>query len=140
VAVATAPASEPATDTLPDLQRLRALWPAVIDEVCKQNGMVGAFLADARPCALEGGRLTVRFGPSCGFAKKKVETNRALVQDAVRSLTGASIAVGCELAESEEEEDDVPAAAAPVITEEELVERLKGEFGAREVFDDPQES
>ena len=33
-----------------------------------------------------------------------------------------------------------PVAAASVITEEELVERLKGEFGATEVFDEPGES
>ena len=31
-------------------------------------------------------------------------------------------------------------AAASGITEEELVERLKGEFGAREVFDESEES
>jgi DNA polymerase-3 subunit gamma/tau len=121
-----------------DLERLRALWPAVVEEVCKQNGMVGAFLADARPCGLESGRVTIRFAPGSGFAKKKVETNKAFVQDAVASLTGARIGVACEVAEVEDEEH-VPAPVASVITEEELVERLKGEFGAREVFDDPQE-
>jgi DNA polymerase-3 subunit gamma/tau len=142
---ATAAVAEPAVATdaaaAPelDLERLRGLWQGVVAEVCEQNGMVGAFLADARPCALEAGRLTIRFGPSCGFAKKKVETNRALVQDAVRSLTGAAVAVVCDLAEVEEEqEDEVPAAAPAGLTEEELVERLKGEFGAREVFDDPE--
>jgi DNA polymerase-3 subunit gamma/tau len=121
-----------------DLERLRSLWPAVVEEVCKQNGMVGAFLVDARPCAIEAGRVTVRFAPGSGFAKKKVETNKAFVQDAVAALTGARLGIVCEVAEVED--DDVPAPVASVITEEELVERLKGEFGAREVFDDPQES
>jgi hypothetical protein len=37
-------------------------------------------------------------------------------------------------------EEEVPVATAPVMTDDELVERLKGEFGAREVFDDPEES
>src|SRR4051794_13600457 len=123
-----------------DLERLRALWPAVVEEVCKENGMVGAFLADARPCALEAGRVTVRFAPGSGFAKKKVETNKAFVQDAIAALAGARVGVVCEVAEVADEEDDVPAAVASVITEEELVERLKGEFGAREVFDEPEES
>jgi hypothetical protein len=50
------------------------------------------------------------------------------------------VGVNCEVAEAAEEEDEVPAAVASVITEEELVERLKGEFGAREVFDDPEET
>jgi hypothetical protein len=120
-----------------DLERLRALWPAVVDEVCKQNGMVGAFLGDARPCAIDGSQLIVKLPPAGGFAKKKIESNRALLQDAVRALAGTPVSVVCELAEAEE---DVPVVAASVITEDELVERLKGEFGAREVFDDPEES
>jgi hypothetical protein len=32
--------------------------------------------------------------------------------------------------------EDEPAAAAGVLSEEELLERLKQEFGAKEVFDD----
>src|SRR3954453_701733 len=123
-----------------DLERLRALWPAVVEEVCKENGMVGAFLADARPCALEAGRVTVRFAPGSGFAKKKVETNKAFVQDAIAALAGARVGVVCEVAEVADEEDHVPAPVASVMTKEELVERLKGEFGAREVFDEPEES
>jgi DNA polymerase-3 subunit gamma/tau len=136
-----APASPDAASGL-DLDSLRALWTAVVDEVSKHNGMVGAFLADARPCALEGGRLTVRFPAGAGFAKKKVETNRNLVQDAVRTLGGAPVAVACELAEADAEEEDLPLVGAgpPGIGADELVERLKGEFGAREVFDDPEES
>ena len=55
----------------------------------------------------------------------------------MRAVTGATVTVACEL--SEDDDDDLPA-AMPVLSEEELVERLKGEFGAREVFDDPQES
>jgi hypothetical protein len=138
--VATEAAPEEQEAPLLSLERLRALWPAVVDEVCKQNGMVGAFLADARPCELSGGRLALRFAPGSGFAKKKVETNRALVQDAVRALAGTPVAITCEVAEAAEEEEHVPVVASSVITEEELVERLKGEFGAREVFDDPEES
>ena len=130
-----APAPAPALAL--DLERLRALWQAVVDEVCKQNGMVGAFLGDARPCAVDGGQLTVKLPPAGGFAKKKIESNRALLQDAVRAIAGTPVTVVCELADAEEE---VPVVAASVITEDELVERLKGEFGAREVFDDPEES
>jgi DNA polymerase-3 subunit gamma/tau len=131
---------EPQAAAEVDLERLRALWPAVVDEVCKENGMVGAFLADARPCAIDAGRVTVRFAPGSGFAKKKVETNKNFVQGAIAVLTGARVGVVCEVAEATEEIDDIPAPVASVLTEEELVERLKGEFGAREVFDDPQES
>jgi DNA polymerase-3 subunit gamma/tau len=139
-AVATEPEEEPEPITAPapaadiDLERVRALWPAVVDEVCKGNQMVGAFLQEARPTALDDGRLTVCFAPGAGFSKKKVESNRQLVQGAVRTLTGAGLDIRYEL--SELAADDEPAAAAGVLSEEELLERLKQEFGAREVFDD----
>jgi hypothetical protein len=103
--------------------------------------MVGAFLADARPCEVGGDRLKLRFGAGAGFGKKKVESNKALVQVAVKAVTGSLVAIDCELAEAEEEQGEEPVAVAgpPVMTEDELVERLKGEFGAREVFDEPAE-
>jgi superfamily II helicase len=126
------PAPAPAADL--DLGRVRALWPAVVDEVCKGNQMVGAFLHEARPTALEDGRLTVCFAPGAGFSKKKVESNRQLVQGAVRTLTGAGLDIRYEL--SEVAAEDEHAAAAAVLSEEELLERLKQEFGAKEVFDD----
>ncbi|HEY0631201.1 MAG TPA: DNA polymerase III subunit gamma/tau, partial [Thermoleophilaceae bacterium] len=96
-AVATEPQAEAAADV--DLDRLRALWPAVVDEVCKDNQMVGAFLQEARPTSLDSGRLLVCFAPGAGFSKKKVESNRQLVQGAVRTLTGAALDIRYELSE-----------------------------------------
>jgi DNA polymerase-3 subunit gamma/tau len=139
-AVATEPEEEPELAPVPapaqelDVERLRALWPAVVDEVCKGNQMVGAFLAEARPTSVDGGRLVVCFAPHAGFSKKKVESNRQLVQDAVRTLTGAGLAVACEL--SDLPADDQAPAGPSLLTEEELLERLKEEFGAKEVFEE----
>ena len=127
---AVAPQAEPAPAI--DLDRVRSLWPAVVDEVCKENQMVGAFLNEARPSKLDNGRLLVCFAPSAGFSKKKVETNRHLVQSAVRSLTGSAVTVACELSEEMSAEEQRSA----VLTEEELLEALKRDFGAKEVFDD----
>ncbi|MEA2441258.1 MAG: polymerase subunit gamma/tau [Thermoleophilaceae bacterium] len=114
-----------------DLDRLRALWPAVVDEVCKENQMVGAFLQEARPTSLDSGRLLVCFAPGAGFSKKKVESNQQLVRGAVRSLTGAGLDIRYELSELPAE-----AEVASLLSEEELLERLKQEFGAKEVFED----
>jgi hypothetical protein len=134
-AVATQPEEEPEPEHEPapaiDLERLRSMWPAVVDEVCKGNQMVGAFLQEARPTTLEGGRLVVCFAPGAGFSKKKVESNRQLVQSAVRTLTGAGLDIRYELSELPAEEQG-PA----LLSEEELLERLKQEFGAKEVFED----
>ena len=135
-AVATEPEHdpEPQPEAEVDLARLRSLWPAVVDEVCKGNQMVGAFLKEARPTTLERDRLVVCFAPGAGFSKKKVESNRQLVQDAVRTLTGAGLNIAYELSDLPAEGE--PPAPPPVLSEEELLERLKQEFGAKEVFDD----
>jgi hypothetical protein len=62
--------------------------------------------------------------------KKKAEGNRELVQRALRGLTGQSLTVVYEL-----REDTAP--GGPVLLgEEELIERLRAEFAAEEVFDE----
>src|SRR4051812_25518764 len=125
-AVAPQPQAEAAADV--DLDQVRALWPAIVDEVCKENQMVGAFLREARPTSIEGSRLLVCFQPDAGFSKKKVESNDKLVRGAVRTLTGATLDVRYDLGE-------LPAETPPLLSEEELLSRLKDEFGAKEVFD-----
>jgi DNA polymerase-3 subunit gamma/tau len=129
-AVATEPEAEAAAEV--DLDRLLALWPSVVEEVCKENQMVGAFLREARPTSLEAGRLLVCFPPGAGFSKKKVESNQQLVRGAVRTLTGAALEVRYELSELAAD-----AEAQVVLSEDELLDRLKDEFGAKEIFDDP---
>ena len=113
-----------------DLEQLQAIWPAVAEAVTEENGMVGAALGAARPMALESERVTVAFPPDAAFVKKKAEANRELVQRALRGLTGHSLAVTYEL-----REDALPAGPA-LLGEEELIERLRAEFAAEEVFDE----
>jgi hypothetical protein len=113
-----------------DLEHLQAIWPAVAEAVTEENGMVGAALGAARPMALESERVIVAFPPDAAFVKKKAEANRELVQRALRGLTGHSLAVTYEL-----REDALPAGPA-LLGEEELIERLRAEFAAEEVFDE----
>ena len=51
-------------------------------------------LAAARPLAVEADRVTVAFPPDAAFVKKKAESNRELIQRALRGLTGRSRALG----------------------------------------------
>ena len=95
--------------------------------------MLGAALEAARPVGLEGGRLTVAFPADAAFVKKKAEANTALVQQAVRGLTGSSVTVAYEL------RDGGPEAEPVTLDEAELIERLRAEFAAEEVFDEPDE-
>jgi hypothetical protein len=108
------------------------MWPAAVESVTAENGMIGAAFGAAQPVDLESGRLTVAFKPEAAFTKRKCEDNRHLLQTALRVLTGASLQIECECRELGEDEG-----AAPVtLSHEELVERLKEQFGAKEVFDD----
>jgi DNA polymerase-3 subunit gamma/tau len=127
VQVEVAPEVAPALD----LDRVKDMWPAVAEAVREQNAMVAALVSEAVPSALEDDRLTISFPAGAGFHKKKAEANRELVLGALRSLTGTALAVAFELSEIAEE---VPATLT--LGEEELLERLKQDFGAEEVFED----
>jgi hypothetical protein len=118
-----------------DLDRLRTLWPAVVDQVRSENAMVGACLEGARPAELAGDTLTIAFPVLAGFSRKTVERNRELLQSSLRALTGRSLAL--EYAASDEPVGEESPAGA--LSEEELIERLKREYGATEVFDDEPE-
>jgi hypothetical protein len=98
-----------------------------------ENAMVSALLAEARPTALEGERLTVTFPSGSTFSKKKAESNRGLLHDALRGLTGHSLVLVHELGE---DNGDAEGAAPRTLSEEELLERLVREFGAKEVFEE----
>jgi len=129
VAVAAPQAvSEPVPEL--DLEFVRGLWPAVAEAVRERNGMMGALIAGSEPCALEGDRLSVAFPREAAFLKKKAETNRELVLDALRDLTGRGFVVSFELREPREQ------AVPRTLGEDDLVEGLIREFGAEEVFED----
>ena len=113
-----------------ELEQIQTVWPTVAEAVCEENQMIGAALAAARPVALEASRLTVAFPTDASFVKKKAEANRDLVQRALRGLTGQSLSVAYEL------RDDAAPGGPVLLGEEELIERLRAEFAAEEVFDE----
>ncbi len=119
------PESEPAPAI--DLERMKDLWSSVADAVREQNAMVAALVSEAVPSALEDDRLTVAFPADAAFLKKKAEANRDLVLGALRSLTGRALVVAFELSEVGSER------APRTLREEELLERLKRDFGAEEI-------
>jgi DNA polymerase-3 subunit gamma/tau len=126
-----APAPPPATGPV-DVARIRDLWPAAVEAVDAENGMVAALLATATPVELDGERLKLAFAPDATFGKKKCEDNRHLLQTALRALTGNAFQIECECRELTQDEGPAPV----TLSHDELVERLKEQFGATEVFDD----
>jgi DNA polymerase III subunit gamma/tau len=129
-----APEAHPVALGALELEQIQTVWPAVADAVCEENQMIGAALAAARPVALEASRLTIAFPTDASFVKKKAEGNRELVQRALRGLTGQALTVAYEL------RDDAAPEGPVLLGEEELIERLRAEFAAEEVFDEEERS
>ncbi|HEX3278667.1 MAG TPA: DNA polymerase III subunit gamma/tau [Thermoleophilaceae bacterium] len=133
---AAAVAAEPEQEAEPvvvgavELEQLQAIWPAVAEAVTEENAMLGAALGAARPMAVEGERMTVAFPPDAAFVKKKAEANRDVVQRVLRGLTGHSLGIVYELRE------DAAPAGPQLLGEAELIERLRAEFAAEEVFEE----
>jgi DNA polymerase-3 subunit gamma/tau len=130
-AVAEDPDEEPQALAI-SYERICELWPALCEAVRESNAMVAAVLKEGRPSALEGEKLTVTFAEGAAFMRKKAEANADLLRGAVRGLTGQSLALGFELGGG-------PVGAPSVMSEEELIERLKANMAAEEVFEDEQE-
>jgi len=115
-----------------ELDQIVTLWPAVAEAVAEENGMLSAALSAATPTAVEDDLLTVSFPADAAFVKKKAEQCRDLVSNAVRGITGQSLALAFELGAA-------PAAGPATLDHDQLIERLRTEFGAEEVFEDPDE-
>jgi len=133
VAVETVPSERPRAVADMEVGRIVELWPAVAEAVTEENGMLGAALGAARPTTLEGDRLTVAFPADAAFVKKKAEANRELVARAVRGLTGQAVTLSFELS------DEAAPRGEDMLDHERLIERLRAEFGAEEIFDEHEE-
>ncbi|MGZ4273861.1 MAG: DNA polymerase III subunit gamma/tau, partial [Solirubrobacteraceae bacterium] len=123
-----------AADGPPELATVAACWPAVIDLVRKDNQMLAALLADARPVALQDQDVTVAFPAGKAFLKRKAEQDdyRRATAEALRSVIGTPLALRYELRDEEEMPEPEDAGA---LSHEELVKRLVEEFDAQEVLD-----
>ena len=128
------PQSQPQPAGSVELEQVVVLWPAVAEAVAEQNGMLSAALSAATPTALEADRLTIAFPADAAFVKKKAEQGRDLVANAVRGITGQPLTLAFELSDSV-----APPAGAATLDHDQLIERLRAEFGAEEVFDTPDE-
>jgi DNA polymerase-3 subunit gamma/tau len=124
-------AAEPTAAPAHHIERLQALWPAVAEALREREAfVVAALLGEARPIALDGDRLTVRFPEDAVFKKRQAEANRGIVEEAIGALTGRPVTVVYELSGGAAQDE------ASVLSDEELLARLREDFGATEVFDD----
>jgi DNA polymerase-3 subunit gamma/tau len=129
---APAPAAEAEDPGGVDLERLRALWPAVIEQIAQSGAMVlSTVFTGARPVEVQGSSFAIGFPPGATFNKKKAEerSNRERLTEAVRAVTGHRLTPLYQLLEGA---DAGAESGEPELSEEELIDRIKSEFNATE--------
>ncbi len=122
-----------------ELEGLRTVWPAIIEAVMASgNRLCAAALSEARPVAVQDGRVTVAFPPGLEYQRRRADDDdyRACVAAALREVTGAKAQIAYVL-------EAVPAAdeaetAPPAMSEDELVRRFVAEFDAEEIHTEPE--
>jgi DNA polymerase-3 subunit gamma/tau len=138
-AAATGPAGG---DEAIDLERLKELWPGILDQLSKNAPALAAFFEEARPVGFEAGEnvVEIAFPAGATFNKRKAEVpeQRERVAEALLAVTGQALKPTYVLLDVESEAPQPEQAAAPEakdegLDEEELLERLKSEFDAEEV-------
>ena len=125
-----------------DLDRLRDLWPAVVDQLRDSGSeLLSTLLEAARPVAVDAEEavLKVGFPAAAAFNKRKAEATEARdrVAEAVRAIAGERLRPVFVLLEGDEGDEQ----AGPAMSDEELVEAVKSAFDAEEVSvdDEPEE-
>jgi DNA polymerase III subunit gamma/tau len=119
-----------------DLAALRELWPAVVNTIRGENGLLAAALEKAQPVDVSDGEATFAFAREESFFKGTAERDehRQRVAETVRALAGTAVRPRYELRELTVELPGMPAPIAP--TDDELVDRFVAEFDAEELIDD----
>ncbi len=122
------------------LEEFGGVWPAVVDSLRAEAPMLASLLEDAQPAALADQGLTLAWPESSAFLKRKAEdpSNRDLIANAIRAVTGSSLRLAYEL-RADHEVVAAAAAATPALSEEELVQRFMDEFEAEELPPEPEE-
>jgi DNA polymerase III subunit gamma/tau len=124
-----------------DLPRLLELWPAVLEQIRGSGAeLLAAAFAAARPTAFDAGRVEIGFPPGAAFNKRKAEAkeSRERLAEALQAIVGARLVPSYAMLDEEPAAEQAPAVEAP-LDERELLERLKSEFDAEELIDDPEE-
>jgi len=128
---------DPAEPSSLELEQLQEAWQRTILPAVEEKSIpTASVLREAHPKDLADDTLTVEFPRTASFHRELAEEpkNATLLAEALYEVTGRHLAVAFEVGESGEEEAE-PAPDEPV-SEEEIIELMKGTFDAREVSDE----
>jgi DNA polymerase III subunit gamma/tau len=129
---------QPAAGDELDLDEIARVWPSVLAKLTETAPALAATFEGARPVGLDEGGLRIGFPTDKTFNKRKAEgpERREAVAAAFGAVLGEPLRPTYVLLDGEEspEADTAPAAGADdEVDEEQLLERLKSEFDAKEV-------
>jgi DNA polymerase-3 subunit gamma/tau len=115
------------------LDSFTQMWPAVVESLGTESPRLAAILQEARPTALADRDLTIAWPESAAFSKRQAEDpeKRELIAQSIRAVTGATLRLAYELGAEHQ--------PVEALSEDELVDRFKQEFGAVEESPPPQE-
>ena len=134
--------ARPAADfAVMDLEQIASLWPAVVEMVRGGNAMLAVLLDGAEPASLNDNELVLVFPAEAEFYKRKAEQDehRKATAEALRNVTGVSLALRYELAEAGAESAPELLREPEPLSADELVARFVEEFGAEEIPDTEEE-
>jgi DNA polymerase-3 subunit gamma/tau len=119
-----------------ELEQLQEAWQRTILPAVEEKSIpTASVLREAHPTDLAGDTLTVEFPSAASFHRQLAEEpkNATLLAEALYEVTGRHLALAFEVDENGE-----PAEPAPdePVSEEEIIELMKGTFDAREVKDE----
>ena len=139
----TVTVTDTATDTVEaaappslELEQLQEAWQRTILPAVEEKSIpTASVLREAQPKDLAGDTLTVEFPRAASFHRQLAEEpkNATLLEEALYEITGRHLSLAFEVGENGEEaapDEDQP------VTEEEIIELMKGTFDAREVADE----
>jgi DNA polymerase III subunit gamma/tau len=128
---------EPAGPPSLELEQLQEAWQRTILPAVEEKSIpTASVLREAHPKGLAGDRLTVEFPRAASFHRQLAEDpkNATLLEEALYEVTGRHLELEFEVGENggdtEPEADDQP------VTEEQIIELMKGTFDAHEVEPD----
>ena len=127
------PAEEAGPPSL-ELEQLQEAWQRTILPAVEEKSIpTASVLREAHPKGLAGDRLTVEFPQAASFHRQLAEEpkNATLLAEALYEVTGRHLELAFEVGENGGEGD--PDAPEEPMSEEEIIDLMKGTFDAREV-------
>ncbi len=130
--VGEAAATGPAGKEPLDLEKIKRVWPAVLDKLRETSPALAATFEGARPVSFDEEGLKVGFPPDSTFNKRKAEApdKRELMADALEAVLGQRLRPGYVLLDGEPEPT---VDSSDEVDHDALMEKLKSEFDAEEV-------